>query len=281
MNVTRYFRRIEQSARGQAHSKSWRKLRAFTLIEVLLAVIISIGLLGVALYFYQQAAEFRAQVITETERVSTARLILDKITTELRTARRHGFYEAAFIGESDFLQFIKTDVPSKAAWYGGEYGRARAAETDLKLVRYGVSTTPGTNEVIAGLFRTEEALVEYKQVVETSASVSVAPTNAMAGLLTDSFRYLRFRYWDGTQWVSSWSKASLPRGVEITLGSEAAPVEAVNPVAPAPIASALREVPRNEEYPYEVFQRIVYLPGSTTEGLPLVFAGSTNSAVIP
>ena len=246
-----------------------------------MAVVISIGLLGVALYFYQQAAEFRGQIITETERVSAARLILDRITTELRTARRHAFYEQAFVGEPDFLQFIKTDVPSKAAWSGGDNGRLSSAETDLKLVRYGLSMTPGTNESIAGLSRSEEALVEYKQVVETSASVSFPSTNATDGLLADNFRYLRFRYWDGTEWVASWSKAALPRGVEITLGSEPLPAETANPVAPAPIASALRDVPASEDYPYEVFQRIVYLPGSSTEGLPLVFAGPTNATPLP
>jgi type II secretory pathway pseudopilin PulG len=255
-----------------------RLITAFTLVEVLLAVSISIGLLAVALYFYQQAAEFRAQVITEAERVSTARLIMDRITSELRTARRHGFYEQAFIGEPDFLQFIKTDVPSRMAWSGGELGRSAAAETDLKLVRYSVAMSPGTNQSIAGITRTEEPLVEYKEVIENSASVSLTPANSSAPLLTESFRYLRFRYWDGAEWVASWSKPALPRGVEITLGSEPAPSEALNPVAPAPVASAFPDVPRSEDYPFEVFQRIVYLPGSSTEGVPLVFSGiSTNT----
>ena len=81
-NDTVYFERLVESARGQAHSKSWRTFQSanairararsngrqsskgFTLIEVLLAVVISIGLLGVALYFYQQEAEFRSQVVT-------------------------------------------------------------------------------------------------------------------------------------------------------------------------------------------------------------------------
>jgi type II secretory pathway pseudopilin PulG len=254
-------------------------VKAFTLIEVLLAVVISIGLLAVALYFYQQAAEFREQVIAEAERVSTGRLIMDRITSELRTARRHAFYEQGFIGEPDFVQFIKTDVPSKAAWSGGEYGRAAAAETDLKLVRYGVSKVAGTNDLVAGLTRTEEALVDYKQVIDSSTSVSLTPTNSTAGLLTESFRYLRFRYYDGAQWLTSWSKPTLPRGVEITLGSEAPPAETANPVAPAPIASALPDAPGSGEYPYEVFQRIVYLPGSSVEGTAFVFSGSNSNAL--
>ena len=258
-----------------------RRARGFTLLEVLLAVVIAIGLLGVALYFYQQAAEFRAQIITETEKVSAARLLMDRITTELRTARRHAFYEQAFIGESDFLQFIKTDVPSRAAWSGGALGRAAAAETDLKLVRYGLSISQvSTNQSVAGLKRTEEPLVDTK-IVESSASVVPAgETNASPALLTDAFRYLRFRYWDGTEWIASWSKPGIPRGVEITIGSEPVPsAESGSASATRPgITSASAA---SSQYPYEVFRRVVYLPGSSTENAALVFApSSTNTAVL-
>src|SRR5205085_11151267 len=93
-----------------------RSSAAFTLIEVVLAIVIAVGMLVVVLFFYQQAADLRTQLLQETEHLSVARLLMDRITGELRTTRRHVFFQGAFIGESDFLQFIKTDIPSRAAW---------------------------------------------------------------------------------------------------------------------------------------------------------------------
>lgn len=228
--------------------------RAFTLIEIVLAVVISVGLLTVALYFYRQAADFRVELVSEVERLSEARLLLNRITTELRVARRHAFYEQPLIGEPDFLQFIKTDVPSKAAWSGGTMGRAPAPQSDLKLVRYGVrASLESTNQSIAGVTRHEEPLVDYKLVIEATSAPLTTNTTASA-LLTESFHYLHFRYWDGTAWKQSWSGAALPRGVEITLGAE-----------PMPAVSESMAM----QYPFEVFRRVVYLPGSTTGALPM------------
>lgn len=55
-------------SRGQARA-------AFTLIEVILAIVISLGMLVVVLFFYQQTANFRAQLVEETERLTAVRLI--------------------------------------------------------------------------------------------------------------------------------------------------------------------------------------------------------------
>ena len=46
---------------------------AFTLLEVILAVSISIGMMAVALYFYQQSATLRRDALNEIERISVVR----------------------------------------------------------------------------------------------------------------------------------------------------------------------------------------------------------------
>lgn len=218
-----------------------RENRGFTLLEVVLAIVIAIGILTTGLFFYRQAADLRAELTAEVDRLSAARLILDRMSTELRSARRHSFYEQPLIGESEFVQFIKTDVPSAGAWSGGTLGRVSAAQSDLKLVRYSMSSTilETTNASIGEITRNEEPLVESRTTVAT---------NSGAAVLSRDFRFLRFRYWDGTAWKDSWDGAALPHGVEIILGTDVA----TNETGTIELGS-------------DVFRRVVYLPGSSTE----------------
>src|ERR1041384_5134752 len=70
-----------------------RRARAFTLVEVILAIVIALGILVVLLYFYQQATNLRAQAILETERIASARLLMDRITSELSSSQSEGALE--------------------------------------------------------------------------------------------------------------------------------------------------------------------------------------------
>ena len=222
------------------------KVKAFTLLEVVLAIGIAVGMLVVVLFFYQQTADLRAQLLQRTEQLSTARLLMDRITAELRTTRRHEYFQGAFIGESDFLQFIKTDIPSRVAWRSGALGRAATVETDLKLVRYSLNSSGGTN--ILGLARSEESLLEARSLRAASDLATSQSVSNSLPLLTEDIHFLRFRYWDGKSWQDSWRSSELPQGVEVSLGMEAFPPEA-----------------QPSEYPYEVFRRVIYLPGSSSE----------------
>jgi hypothetical protein len=217
------------------------------LLEVVLAISIAVGMLLVVLFFYQQAADLRTQLLQETEQLATTRLLMDRLTSELRTTRRHSYFQGAFIGESDFIQFIKTEVPSRAAWKAGANGRAAIVESDLKLVRYQLNSSEGTN--ITGLARSEEPLLEMRAVPTTQLPITTdTSSNAPASLLTDQIHFLRFRYWDGAKWQASWSSSDLPQGVEVSLGSEALPLGT-----------------DSTEYPGELFRRIIYLPASSSE----------------
>jgi len=232
-----------------AQSLRKRVRDAFTLIEVLLAVGIIAGLLVVVLYFYQQAAQLRTELLVEAERTSSARLLMDRLTTELRAARSHTFYAVPLVGEATHLQFITTDLPSPTAWAGERLGRIARPESDLKLVSYGAEASQEDTNIV-GLARAEEPLVELRTSAPSEAvlpdSADTNKTNRI--LITEAFKYLRFRYYDGYKWLESWNDTFLPKGVEVTLGSEPMPAEA--------------EV---EEYPYEVFRRVIFLPGSDAD----------------
>lgn len=240
---------------------------AFTLIEVLLATVIIAGLLAVVLFFYQQAAQLRTELLIETERISAARLLMDRITSELRQARRHSYFATPLVGDSTAIQFITTALPPTTPWSGETYGRATRPATDLKLVSYGTSIGEDATNAL-GITRSEEPLVEFRTVAGTevySSTFMTEETNATALLLSDQLRALRFRYFDGVAWQDSWNDTRLPGAVEVTLASEVLPE-----------VDELAELLGEAEAPSgEVFRRVIFLPGSRDTG-PLDTSSSTN-----
>ena len=227
----------------------------FTLIEVVIAISLAIGIMFVLLFFYNQAANLRGQLMQQADRLSTVRLLMDRITMELRTARMHAFYEAVFLGDTQFIQFARTDLVSPNAWKQGE--RVSSAQTDLKLVRY--SANADTNA--PGLYREEEALAETRKVRSASVTVDIEPVKKPEPL-SEEIRYVHFRYWDGAKWLESWDGPKLPIGVEITLGFEPLVVD------------------EQGEASGEVFRRVVYLPGGLAkhpEFTPVSVESATNA----
>ena len=219
------------------------RARAFTLVEVILAISIAIGLLVVALCFQGQAANLRAQLLDESDRIATMRLVMDRLAADLRTAFAQPQY--GFTGDATSLRFVTVEGPSRTARTTGSSIRA-----DLRLVTYGLGKTiEGTNEIVSGLTRTEQPLLE-KPSPRTAFAAPVAPeaTNAPARgpePMTDAIRFLRIWYWDGYGWSATWDSSQLPRGVEITLGTEPLPED----------ASLV-------DYPGDLFRRVIHLPAS-------------------
>jgi len=224
---------ISPAQRGNGNSPK----RAFTLVEVILAISIAIGILVVALSFYQQAASLRAQILEASNRISTIRLLMDRLTSELRSARAHDW--EGFTGDAASLRFVKTESLSPTAWTRTQ------PYTDLKLVTYGVATGfEGTNTIITGITRTESSVVEVRQVRAASPMDVASSTKIVIEPLTDAIRFLRFRFWDGTDWLNSWNDIVPPFAVEVNFGSEPQPDDALP-----------------EEYPFELFRRVILLPG--------------------
>ena len=236
---------------------------AFTLIEVLLAISIAIGILVVALYFYSRAADMRTQLLQESERISSIRLIMNRITTDLRCAYGTPSSGSALSGSANSLSIVKTEVPSRFSWTSDELSRSAGAETDLRRVSYRVTTSEdGTNTIVTGIIRTEAPLVEERTVVaaQLEGSVTVASEAAPKRApepLTDAIHFVRFRFWNGSAWQESWSGHALPRGVEVSLGVDPLP-EGLLP----------------DEYPSELFRRVIFLPGGGTGAAEMT---STNA----
>ncbi len=246
--------------------------RAFTLVEVILAILIISAIITVLLYFYQRSVEVRQTVLVEAEFLSVSRMLMEQITGELRTARVVEDQFLGLEGSSNAISFICTGIPVTTRWIVSSNDPvALAPVSDLKRVSYRLLA--GTNELdILGLDRTDEMLTAGAFTAGTNSTefVNAAGTNVISEVdtnlsatnevqlirrpLSDRIKFLQFRYWAGTNWVDSWSTLDLPAGVEISIGRDPAPID----TAPATGTPAT-----GEDDGFEIFRRVVFLPNSS------------------
>lgn len=214
--------------------------------------------------FYQQSTSLRGQLIDEAERLAAVRQVMDRLAADLRVAPKHD--RVGFTGDSNSLRFATTALPLAV---GG-------LQTDLRRVAYRATYAgEGTNLAVSGLVRTEEPAVDFissslapalattgtdpNAPAAEPATPAAAPAPAAAEPLTETVRYLSFRFWDGAAWRESWSGVTPPPGVEVTLGFEALP----------PDLAA-------DQYPGEVFRRVIFLPAGQPKSLETNFVANVN-----
>jgi type II secretory pathway component PulJ len=216
---------------------------AFTLLEVLLAIVIASGIFFVAFSFHHQATELRNQLLQESERVSTLRLLFDRMSLDLHCARGDDWQ--GFTGTSNSIQFVKLDLPMSVSPVALT-NEPPSKISDLKVITYELlMNLEGTNSSTIGLHRGEETLNRTTAIL-TNSLVSLetnsVPAVVQPQTLTDLIRRLQFRFWDGRAWADFWSDLVPPVGVEITLSTE--PMD-------------LTETPGSEP---EIFRRVVFIP---------------------
>lgn len=219
-----------------------RLTAAFTLIEVILAVTIATGILVVALVFYQQTAQLRSELIGEAERLSAVRLVMERISADLRSAFTQP--QIGFTGTTDSMEFVVARPPDLSAFPAGP-------ASDLRKVYYYLAASlEGTNLVITGMDRTEGPLTAKPAPTGNAAQIAppvasaIATNLAVVEPLATEIQFVRLRYWDGTGWLEAWDAPDLPLAVEVSLGTEPMPE---NEIA--------------EAYSAEVFRRVILLPG--------------------
>lgn len=246
---------------------------AFTLIEMILAIGIIVGLLVAAMLFYRQAADLRGQILLESERCATIRLLLDRMTADLRSAVPQSGGGHEFLGDTGSLSFVRATLVTPRAVNGG--GREGQGGDRVRVSFATVMGADGTNALVRGFDRREEPLGLPRLLDSPTPSstnvLSFIPLGAgldstnrtpdrQAEPLTDLIRFAHFRYWDGAGWRDGWTNASPPSGVEIVLGTDPLPTDA-----------------NADEYPFEQFRRVVFLPAGIALTQPGDAAGELLS----
>lgn len=206
--------------------------RGLTLLEVLLAMGLVVLVSSMLFAFYHSVLRTRSGVHEIVRSGYLARNIAQRIAEEIRAA--NGFVTSAGPGISgtDRLITIQTVViPGKEIFKRLSIkDDPLPAESDIRQVQYYLAyddeethTYPDGSEADAplGLVRREiKTLYQTVQFANESESVDL-------DLISPELKYVRFRYFDGVEWVDRWDIGndpegqtgnSLPQAVEITVG---------------------------------------------------------------
>lgn len=233
--------------------------QGFTLIEILLAISLAVGLLMVAMWFYQQATRYRNELLQQAERLAAVRLLADQIAGDMRAVNADGRH--AFTGDSNYVRFTKAVAPPASAAGFSSPG------SDLRVVSYRtVVDSKGTNLVVTGIRRDEEPaldLVEPRRGGSgalVTAMESEGATNRVEQPSTEAIRHLAFRFWDGAAWKDTWNSFTPPAGLEVQLASEMISAESTNADAGT-----------------DIFRRVVVIPAGALTARP---RGSTRTPAL-
>jgi type II secretory pathway pseudopilin PulG len=246
--------------------------RGFTLVEVVLAVGLAMALLALAMGFHYRTADTRDALTAEMQAIEGERLVMDRLTDELRCAMAYPFLGIGLDGGTDHLAFVTPTLVGPRAWAtwpaSEASGEAPPPTHDLALLGYRLRAWEDEqgNVHVAGLERTvqpaqmtqpelTEEPAERMVMRDGEAAVLQEPPLVRCDLISSDIKFLMVRYYDEalaeggvaeSPWAGAWGGGDLPLAVEITLGRHPKPVEM-----------------ELEDYldVYDLSRRVIYLPG--------------------
>lgn len=212
--------------------------RGFTLLEVMLAMVLIVGLIAALLVFYWRVLGIRQTTIDYAKAVAARRAVMSRLTDELQAAINEPGLGQVLEGKADSLRFVTTGVPGPGVWLPDAQatGPQKTEASDVHIVDYYLASSEDNNgsTVVNGLDRSVQPLLTATKI-EQGTTVSTR-------LVSSQIKFIQFAYYNGSAWQSTWQANNLPAGVEVTLGSEPLPAD----TAPA-------------DYPYPVARRVIAL----------------------
>ncbi len=196
--------------------------RAFTLLEMLIAIALTIALLAAMFSFFWDLLATRQQIIEETSRRRAVDTLIEGLERDLLTAvAGDAVFGAGVAGDDSAIRILSRGVPARLAERPGGLGFA-----DLERAEY----------------RFDEAgrTLSARRVAVRGGEAGPAPGFAPLG---GNVHRVRFRYHDGRAWVDSFDSlraAALPRAVEVAIWFDAPPGETLADQFAEPPARAER-----------------------------------------
>ncbi len=229
----------------------------FTLLEVILALSLAVGLLFTGLLLYRQTAALREGIQAELEAISAARLIMDRLTGELQGCTVDHGLRLGLHGSANEIRFLTTALPPAEAWTVAEGDVGIGPQFDLRTVHYRLAH-PAIGETDQD---DPSPVIERTERRFLTATGGHAEASERAFPLSSNLRYMRLRYHDGWSWRDDWHAGHLPVGVEVTLAEES-PVRSDLPET----GETVDAVEGKESFPLGVFRRVICLPAAGAIG---------------
>lgn len=212
---------------------STSRCAGFTLLEVILSISILAGMMFGVLSLYQKAASLRNELEDYVSSVSDARLLMERIATELECAVAHASVDVPLRGTHAQLRFLTT-VPGNDGGealrfveyrMGGLQEVLLGSTDEESLTLADVAESIGATEVAedgTGIERDEKlfnplsrrTVSESTRINAVEVEEETSDTN-----ISKHLRFLRFRYYGSSDWVNQWSAEVFPKAVEITLAT--------------------------------------------------------------
>ncbi len=213
--------------------------RAVTLIELLLALSLITLVSGMMFSFYDASLRSREWGTQRMGDNQLARAVAMKIGEEIRSA--NGFVPSVgpgVVGERRIITLQTVTHPDKELFYKRSIkDDPLPAQCDIRQVQYYLAYDtdeqhdyPDGTQASAplGLVRREIKTLYQAAIIERQPEV------VDLDLLAPEMKYLRFRYFDGVDWIDKWDIGrdiegrtgnSLPQAVEVTVGYTELPPE--------------------------------------------------------
>jgi len=232
--------------------------KGVTLLEIVLAVSLGIGLVASLITLHRQARRLRNNVVAQAEKSTAVGRVLDRITEDLRSSISYQFIAQGLTKDAGKMEFVTASLPFPVAFAEADVTDPRTnppPRHDHQIVGYSirVATDDAGNPledengqiVVLGLQRASQSVLTA--TAEEGREIATS-------LLSPTVRFIHFRYFDGAEWLEQWDSPDMPAAVEVAVGFKPAPQD----TAPA-------------DYPYETHWRVVSVPAGkkTFEGAVL------------
>lgn len=200
----------------------------FTLLEVMLTIGLLVLMIGVMFSFYYVTLRARDRGKTAVESTQLARVVANRIASEIRSASANvGTIGPGIWGSEREIKINSIVLPDQSLYQRRSIrDKPLEAQCDMREVSYYIGwdleeqNSHGEQGTNLGLVRRE---------VKTLRTPVAISTRNDQGIDTDMYapeiKYVRFRYFDGVDWVSKWhvkaqtkGQNTLPQAVEVTVG---------------------------------------------------------------
>jgi prepilin-type N-terminal cleavage/methylation domain-containing protein len=216
--------------------KTTNRRRGMTLLELLLALGLITLVMAIMFSFYSITLKTRDRGVKMITDGGLARSVALKMADEIRSASGFLGNGMSGVGGTDRLITVQTVVlPDKEMFKPRDFkDKALPAQSDIRQVQYYLAYDDEEEHDYPDGTRGPAPLGLVRREIKTLNQTVVSedqPEKVELDLYSSEMKYVRFRYFDGVDWVDKWDLGgglgsmgnSLPQAVEITVGYDELP----------------------------------------------------------